>query len=274
MQYILCTSISKEDYKTWSKKQFETFFNNQTNDYFHIIPKMDSVTFASLRNRFNDLNVQQLYLVADQWEAVQGQLGSNDKKERLVDLLAGGHKGLVDEYKKIAEKRMSLLMSSFKTGDNQNSAQDLASFQMQIGIGRSIDLNVDLPRGIDDVIARFDRNKDILCFSDGRDVCTLHRDARGWKNVTYASKMMQYSGKKSLILHLYMKMIADKKLNWHPESEAVFVFRLLDGGKIYRIGYGEDSTLRLVEEISTQGEVAAACERRAFLYRIYYKMLR
>ena len=275
MTYILFTSISKEDYKQWSKEQFQAFFNTLPNGYFHIYPEMNGVTWGALRQRFNNLNVQQLYLAADQWEAAQVQCNGN-KKERLVDLLAGGHNSLFGGYKKMAEERTSLLMNSFKTGDasyrNQFLSHDMA-YQLRIGVGRSIDLSIDLPGGIEDVIASFDGNKDVLCFSDGRTVVNLHKEVPGWSGAAYASKILQYAGKKSLILHLYMKSLAEKKISWCAGSDAEFFYKLLGGGKMYRIGYGKDSTLRLVEVISSREELSAACiSKEGFLYKLYAKL--
>lgn len=265
MSYIMYIKCTKADMKEWTKDQFISFFNGLDNDLFRIMTKDSKQLkiWSTERNIHRQVGFTKLAERSKKVMEIHSQQECN-KRKVLVQLLANGEEHIVQQYDKIAKERIGAIAGLYLGGEQSPSEDDLINldlrYQIQIGIGGPVDLHSDFPPELERLLLDFDMKKDIVCFSDGRDPHELNRVVPGWRKVSYTKKRFPFINEKSLTLHLLIQRMVDLKArcDWSAAAHGNLVASLLGDGTLYRIGYGSNCTLRLVETY-TQDNIRAVC---------------
>eukprot|EP00984_Skeletonema_dohrnii_P008394 scaffold3080_cov171-Skeletonema_dohrnii-CCMP3373.AAC.5 len=262
--------LTLEQVAILSSKEIKALFNGLQDPRFHIMNCANSHTWANERALFIGLDMSSLRTIARQM--IQRQQ-AGDKKDELGALLTNGYQGLVEAYSSTNAKRVSTAVAMLLTGKESHKT-DLLELDQQYsleigGIGAYVNFDTDLPSGIEGVLSHFDRDKDIMCFSDGRSNQTLNRDARGWRKTLFVRKLIPFVNEKSLTLMLIMTTHYKKELSWNSVLDAKIISSLLGDGTIYRVGYGTNGTIRLVGTYSCDDVLAACTTFTGFIHQMF-----
>lgn len=263
MMFLLFTKNTKADIQAMTSETLRAWFNNYAEE--HALPQFRVITNGSRWKReralYRSLDVAALREKARL--AIESQYTERSSLRRITDLFSsGGLSRMIEFYHDVMDSHVDRLDDFFKE-ENPSDAmvQELEHSEVRLdsvlgGWNSPVNFH-DFP-GLAHLATAFNRDQDIIMFSDGRQGRTLL--SHGINTKRHLRLSLPYANVKSLLLHNVFLKIYELNLTWEYKTMTPIIQEMLGPtGRLYRIGYNNATSYRVVDVYSSNA-IAPHCK--------------